>query len=82
MLQKYLEALLAEEGEIYVNYIATLKKGVSSMGKVNIRNVQLDEEAKMIMHELFNMANIYEDGISGFFRDKVTEFMNVQSRKV
>ena len=36
----------------------------------------------MIMHELFNMASNYEDGISGFFKDKVSEFMNVQSRKV
>ena len=72
MLQKYLEALLAEEGEIFVNYIADLKKGVSSMGKVNIRNVQLDEEGKMIMSELFSMASIYEDGISGFFKEKVT----------
>ena len=39
LLSRYLEALLAEEGEIFVNYIATLKKGVSSMGKVNIRNL-------------------------------------------
>ena len=82
LLSRYLEALLAEEGEIFVNYIATLKKGVSSMGKVNIRNLQLDEEGKMIMQELFNMARIHADGIGGFFKDKVNDFMKVFGRKL
>ncbi len=83
LLQRYLEALLAEEGEIFVNYIATLKKGVSSMGKVNIRNLALEEEGKMIMQELFNMAKNQNDrDIGAFFKDKVNDFMKVFGRKL
>ena len=38
-LSRYLEALLADEGGEYINYVSKLKKGVSSMGKINIRNI-------------------------------------------